>query len=80
MLIEIYTKKDCPACARTKALLINHGYVFTEHEMGRDITREELLNRFPAAKFVPIITIDNEQVNPDEKSLLLLLENTARTI
>ena len=76
MLIEIFTRPDCPACQRTKTLLKNSGYNYTEWELGRNITREDLLLRFPYAKFVPIIIVDNEM--RDNAGLQLLLEQKSR--
>jgi len=73
MLIEIYTKKDCPACQKVKQILTTFGYNYTEYELGRNITREELRRQFPEAKLVPIIIVDNERVDC-WNDLQLLLE------
>lgn len=74
MLIEIYTKVGCPACQRTKKILENNGYSYTEYELYKNITREELKKRFPFAKYVPIIIVNNEEKTIEELKLLLETE------
>lgn len=71
MLIEIYTKQDCPGCQRTKQILKTYGYNYTEYELGKNISREELKARFPTAKHVPIIIVDNNEVAVNDLQLLL---------
>ena len=75
MLVEIYTKPDCPHCLTTKTILNNHNIPYIEHEIGRNITREEIKARFPDAKFVPIIIVDNEKLDNVNNLQQLLLEN-----
>lgn len=79
MLVEIYTKADCPHCVRAKQLLKNNNIPFTEWELGRNITKEVLLERFPDAKFVPIILIDDQKLD-SVNSLQLLLEQDRNII
>ena len=73
MIVELYTKPSCPHCVRAKQILQNHNISYNEFEMGRNITREELKNKFPKAKYVPIIIVDDEQLD-GVGSLQLLLE------
>jgi glutaredoxin 3 len=58
MLVELYTKDDCPYCQMAKVALKNAGHGFSEQKLNRDFSREQILERFPSAKTFPIIVID----------------------
>lgn len=53
MKIDLYSKDNCPACVALKARLTREGESFTEIMIGKDITREEFMNKFPAVRQVP---------------------------
>lgn len=73
--ISIYTKDGCPSCVKTKMLLTTNSIEFEEFEIGRNVTREEVLQKFPSAKTVPIIVIDDSTVVGGYTDLLRLYEN-----
>jgi glutaredoxin 3 len=58
MLVELYTKDDCPYCQMAKVALKNAGHGFSEQKLNRDFSREQILARFPSAKTFPIIVVD----------------------
>lgn len=61
-MIKIYTKDGCVFCERAKALVVESNL---EHEiihMPRDISRDDLMAKFPDARTMPIVTIDNEVI------------------
>ena len=60
MFIEIYSRDKCPQCEQTKQLLDSRDVQYTEHTVGRDISREAVLAKFPNAKVVPIIVVDGQ--------------------
>jgi glutaredoxin len=53
MKIDLYSKDNCPACVALKARLTREGESFTEIMIGKDITREEFMNKFPTVRQVP---------------------------
>ena len=55
----VYTKDNCPACVTLKASLVKAGESFKEIKIGRDITREEFMEKFPTIRTVPYM-IDSE--------------------
>lgn len=59
-MIDIYTKDDCVFCAQAKTFMQKKKIEYTEHLIGRDITREELIERFPQMKTVPIVVDDGK--------------------
>lgn len=59
-MIDIYTKVDCNYCMQAKAYMNKHRIAYNEHVIGRDLTREEFLERYPQAKTVPLILLDNK--------------------
>jgi glutaredoxin len=62
MRAEIWTKENCPYCVRAKALFNQKGVEYEEKIIGRDTTREQLLERVPHAKTVPQIWLDGEYI------------------
>lgn len=56
--VEIYSKPDCPYCSRAKQVLKTNDITFTEQMLGKDFTREIIIEKFPTAKTFPIIVID----------------------
>jgi len=66
-MITIYSRDDCPWCDRAKEMLSMNGESYEEIKIGRDITREELLEQFPNAKTVPHIIIDENVIGGFEQ-------------
>ena len=60
MQAVIYTKDDCKWCIKAKELFHKLDIPFVEYRINRNITREEVLKKFPNWKTVPIIIIDDE--------------------
>lgn len=56
----VYTKDNCPACVQLKAQLTLEGEEFTEIKIGKDITREDFIVKFPTVKSVPYVMSDND--------------------
>ena len=54
----VYTKTNCPACVTLKASLVKAGESFKEVLIGRDITPEEFMEKFPTIRTVPYM-VDN---------------------
>ena len=61
-MIEIYSKENCTYCVSAKNLLTSRNKLFTEHKLGVDYTREQLLEKFPNAKSFPIIVVDGYHI------------------
>jgi glutaredoxin len=73
VLIEVYTKPDCPLCETAKRMLNEKKLAFNEIVIGRDITRDEVLERFPDARVAPVICLDGRMVR-EAAELQLLVE------
>lgn len=52
-MIIVYTKDNCPACLNLKDQLRSGKREFTEIKIGKDITREEFMEKFPGVRTVP---------------------------
>lgn len=72
MLIELYTKPDCPLCETAKRMLNEKHLTFHEIVIGRDITRDEVLEKFPEARVAPVISIDGRMVREASEFQLLV--------
>ena len=62
MKIEVYSKDNCGYCTKAKALLKKLNLKFDEYKMGDNITRDEIISKFPNSKTMPIIVIDNVNI------------------
>lgn len=69
MIIEIYTRisPPCVYCEATKQLLDNRGHDYLEYIVGKDITRERLLETFPNQRTFPVVCIDNKCIGGFEQ-------------
>jgi glutaredoxin len=54
-MLTIYSKPNCPNCAKAKHLLNQRGVPYDELIIGKDITVEDLLTKYPFAKTAPLI-------------------------
>jgi glutaredoxin len=61
MKIVVYSKDNCPACTALKARLSKEGEAFTEINVGKDITREEFLEKFPQVRMMPHMVFENDE-------------------
>jgi len=59
-MITVYTKDNCPACNTLKATYAQNGVVFTEVHIGKDISREEFMAKFPSVRTVPYVVEEKE--------------------
>lgn len=62
----IWTKQACPFCRMAKTLLDKHSIQYEEREIGKDWTREQLLEAVPTARTVPQIFLDNQYIGTYE--------------
>lgn len=60
MKIVVYSKDNCPACVALKNRLNKEGESFTEINVGKDMTREDFLAKFPHVCQMPHIEFINE--------------------
>lgn len=74
--VTIYTRPDCSACVQTKAFLKTNGIEFTEQVIGVDVTREEVVNMFPTARMLPVITTSQKMILNGIEGLKEELENS----
>jgi len=56
--VVIWSKPDCPYCTRAKNVLRANNITFEEKVLGRDFTREILLETYPRAKAFPVVVVD----------------------
>lgn len=58
MQYQIYGRDNCKYCVSAEGLLTFKKIPFQTFKLGRDFTREELIEMFPSAKTFPQITQD----------------------
>ncbi len=56
----VYTQANCPGCITLKAQLAKAGEPFKEVLIGRDITREEFMEKYPTIRTVPYMLDDDK--------------------
>lgn len=62
MNITIYTKSGCPNCVTAKTLLNSKGIGFEEFNTDEPVWLESLMIRYPEARQLPQIFINNQRV------------------
>lgn len=62
MQLEIYTKDNCSYCEQAKVLLDINELSYKQHKIGENITREEVMAKFPNVRTVPLIVIDEKYI------------------
>ena len=62
MKAEIYSKDNCSFCDRAKTLLKQKNIDYSEFKIGVNLTREQFFERFPNARTVPQIVIDDVDI------------------
>jgi glutaredoxin len=61
-MFQIITKPDCPICDQAKKLLAINNTKYTEYQIGKELTREDVLVAYPGAKVVPIMILNNQVI------------------
>jgi len=77
-MIHIWGKPACPSCTKAKALCEQRGYQYEYLEMGRDFTREAVLEEFPEARTFPQIVVGGQKVGGYE-AFIKYIEDTGYT-
>ena len=75
-MIEIWGKPNCNFWDRAKAICENRKLDYVYKVLGKDFTREEILNEFPDAKTFPQIKINNIPIGGHQE-LALYIEDTS---
>ena len=61
-LVEIWGKRNCPYCNKTKQMSQKSGLNYIYHQLDEDFTKEEFLEKFPDAKTFPQIIVDGKSI------------------
>jgi glutaredoxin 3 len=56
----IYTKDNCGYCVSAKTLLKQKNLEYTEYKIPEDISREQVMEKFPGIRTVPVILEDEK--------------------
>ena len=62
MIVEIYSKPQCPYCDMAKALAEREEHNLTVKMLDEDFDRETLMETFPGARTFPQIIVDGEKI------------------
>lgn len=62
MKATVWSKDMCGYCEQAKQLLESKGIEFEERKIGKDWTKEQLLEAVPTARTVPQIFLDEQYV------------------
>ena len=64
MIIEIYSKENCPYCVQAETLCKQNAILidYKKFMLDEDFTREGLFEKFPTARTFPQIVVDGESI------------------
>lgn len=65
-MIKVYSREGCPKCTLAKKTMTDHGIPFEELKIGRDVTREEVLEKFPNARELPLLVVEERLITLDK--------------
>lgn len=57
--IVLITRDDCFYCASAKSILTINEKTYTEHRIGVDMTRDDVLRLYPDYHVLPIVIVDD---------------------
>jgi len=77
--IVVWSKPNCPYCAKAKNVLTSNGIRFEEKMLDVDFTREHLLETYPTAKSFPVIVVDGFYIGGYEQLVTTLTEQLNNT-
>lgn len=63
MSLQIYSQATCTHCLALKTTLRQHNVPFDDFIIGKDISRDDTLVKFPNAQRVPIVVINGTWVH-----------------
>lgn len=75
-MIEVYGKHNCNWCVAAKQILNQYGLNYSYSNVGEDIGINEIMERFPGVKTVPIVVVDGKRIGGYEE-LKMYLEETS---
>lgn len=61
-MIELYTRTNCQYCVMAKNLLKQRGKPFQEFVIDQNITRDEVIQKFPTRKMLPIVVVEGQDI------------------
>lgn len=67
--ITIYTREGCSECVKAKSFLSSKKIPYKEIIIGKDVTREDVINQFPTATILPVITTYDRAILTGYKGL-----------
>tara|TARA_B100000683_G_C12511220_1_gene560948 strand:- start:5263 stop:5517 length:255 start_codon:yes stop_codon:yes gene_type:complete len=77
MKIDVYTRYEppCSYCMATKASLHSKNMEFNEFVVGKDLSTDELKEKFPLARTLPVIMVDGKYIGGYNELMNHLLGN-----
>lgn len=77
MKIDVYTRYEppCSYCMATKASLHSKNMEFNEFVVGKDLSSDELREKFPLARTLPVIMVDGKYIGGYNELMNHLLGN-----
>jgi len=77
MKIDVYTRYEppCSYCMATKASLHSKNMEFNEFVIGKDLSSDELKEKFPLARTLPVIMVDGKYIGGYNELMNHLLGN-----
>ena len=61
-MITLYTKENCGRCVQARSVLSLHQIPYVIKVLGKDYTREELLDVAPETRYLPVAVAEDGTV------------------
>lgn len=61
-MLTLITKESCPYCLKAKKALSERAIEYTERTLGKDISRDDVIRKYPTMKNIPIALDGKEEL------------------
>lgn len=72
--IEIYTRTDCSKCISLKEILRKENVKFTEYIIDENISRDEVIAKFPNKTRLPIVVYESVALADGDQLVKIIME------
>jgi glutaredoxin len=77
-MITIYTRDGCSFCDKAKSFMNENNIQYTEMSIGKNVQREEVIQKFPGVKLLPIVVnVDDTLIGGYEDLVKHIQPNSA---
>jgi glutaredoxin len=79
MEVTLFTKDNCSFCDKAKTLLRMNNIPFSEHKLGKEFSKEWLMETYPTASTFPVVVVDGFYIGGYSALTEAIVQNDSRS-